>query len=392
MPATRAIVGIIFVLHVAGVLWPDLQRLLLEHGAQSPAMIDAGQWYRLITSSFLHSHDGSNVLTHALGNMFWLWIAGSQLEPQTGSGGFVALYLAGAVAGGAAAHAVGHGGVGASDAVYALLGVCAVVAVTAPGGRQQLKGWLLLLGYGLSMPLWVPDGESIGWAAHLGGLAAGLLIGVLWRLITQRTAEVTLPPVVPATVATLSLVLVMTGVVSGGPMVGAISPDVGELATFSDPGWSVDERASRLRAAFGADMITTKPSPDTPAITIDPQTFGVFEGGGLDDHAESLEVHTRQTRSARRALQAAGYRWYLVDEVGREWTSIEELEAEQGNAMPWTTPFVGDIETTDGGLIISVDLEGSAAPPPMQEAYLRVLLDEFTKAGVTAAHVRPGPS
>jgi membrane associated rhomboid family serine protease len=395
MPATRTIAAVTVAIHVAGMLSPDLQRLLFDYGAQVPELVAAGEWHRLITSAFLHSHEGSHAVSHVLFNMAWLWILGSELESRTGSAGFVAVYFATAVAGSATAHAFGHGGIGASGAIYGLLGLSAFnfVAGAAPHRWQVAKGWLVLLVYGLSMPLWAPDGERIGWAAHLGGLAAGLVIAAAWWVIVRRRNTLTLRPLVPAAVGGLSLVLLFAG-----PAVHAPVAELAAMTARSDgpygEEWYEEARETRLRAAFGDDLITADaPAHAASSITIDPHAFGVFDAGdGMYDFRASIEVQTTQTQAARRALEAAGQRWFLTDDEGREWSTIDELaeSVTDGNDWPWIPEYVSDIETTEAGLEVSVDLEGEAATPAMQETFLRVLLEEFDRAGVTTAHVRPG--
>lgn len=212
-PVTVALIAVTVTVHLAGVASPDLQAVLFEHGARLPAAVAAGDWHRLVTSAFLHSHDGALVVFHVLFNMLWVYILGRELEPRVGSAPFAALYLTTAVGGSAAAHLAGRGGVGASGAVYGLLGALFVEAVRSrngPGGRQNLRGWLWLLGFGLSMPLWAGSmWGRIGWEAHLGGLAAGMLVGFCWAAMSSRTAEIRTG--LAAGVGGLSFALVLSG-------------------------------------------------------------------------------------------------------------------------------------------------------------------------------------
>src|SRR5687767_13289815 len=49
----------------------------------------AGEWYRIVTSGFMH--DG---MIHLLFNMYVLWFMGQMLEPLFGRAKFLAVYLA----------------------------------------------------------------------------------------------------------------------------------------------------------------------------------------------------------------------------------------------------------------------------------------------------------
>ena len=47
-----------------------------------------GDWWRLITSAFLHAN-----LLHIAFNMYFLWFVGSAVETALGRGRFLAVYL-----------------------------------------------------------------------------------------------------------------------------------------------------------------------------------------------------------------------------------------------------------------------------------------------------------
>ena len=79
---------------------------------------------------------------------------------------------------------------GASGAIFGLFGAWIAFSLrirNTPAGAAQLKSMLVLLGINLVLPFFVP---GIGWQAHLGGLAAGLLIGYVWTLTDPRKPEI----------------------------------------------------------------------------------------------------------------------------------------------------------------------------------------------------------
>ena len=131
-----------------------------------------GEWYRLVTSGFLHAS-----LWHIGGNMLLLFFLGRILEPGIGTPRFVALYFVSLLAGsfGALLATPGSLTLGASGAVF---GVLAATFVIARGrGVDALAssvGILILINLAFSLGV---RGISLG--AHLGGLAAGVLCALL---------------------------------------------------------------------------------------------------------------------------------------------------------------------------------------------------------------------
>lgn len=143
---------------------------IYSHGELfGPAITNQHEYWRLITSGFLHSG-----LLHIGFNMYWLYLLGRILEPHLGSVRFAAVYLASLLAGSFGALLVSPDAhtVGASGAVFGLLGV-GLIEERARGIRflqGQFGGMILILLLFSLLP-----GISIG--GHLGGLAGGLLAG-----------------------------------------------------------------------------------------------------------------------------------------------------------------------------------------------------------------------
>lgn len=131
---------------------------------------DSGEWYRLVTSGFLHYG-----IIHIGFNMYFLYILGNQMEPQLGRVRFIALYVASLLGGSAGALLIDQGGLtaGASGAVFGLLGATAIGMYQH--GVNPLRtqiGTLLMINLGLTFFV---GGISIG--GHVGGLVAGAICG-----------------------------------------------------------------------------------------------------------------------------------------------------------------------------------------------------------------------
>lgn len=167
--------------YVLGAVSPQLNRTIFDNFALFPAAVASGEWWRLVTTAFLHSG-----VMHILFNMWALYILGPGIERQVGSAPFAGLYLASALLGSVAFAAFNTSpAVGASGAVFGLFG--AWLASSWRGrrtaaGRAQLQSIGVILGINLLLPLAVP---RIAWEAHVGGLIAGFLIALAWTQIAR---------------------------------------------------------------------------------------------------------------------------------------------------------------------------------------------------------------
>jgi membrane associated rhomboid family serine protease len=85
-----------------------------------------GEWYRLITSAFLHQPPGNGVfgLTHILFNMSSLWVLGQAVEVNLGRVRYLALYLISALGSSVLAYLISpeQPALGASGAIFGLAG------------------------------------------------------------------------------------------------------------------------------------------------------------------------------------------------------------------------------------------------------------------------------
>jgi len=136
--------------------------------------VGEGEWYRLITSGFLHARNPF----HVGFNMYILWFLGNLLEPGLGPVRFLGLYLASLLAGSFGALLLSPDAltVGASGAVFGLMG--ATFVMQRARGIDPMRsgiGPIILLNLAISF---LP-GLNISIGGHLGGLAGGALAGVL---------------------------------------------------------------------------------------------------------------------------------------------------------------------------------------------------------------------
>jgi membrane associated rhomboid family serine protease len=141
--------------------------------------VAAGDWYRLITSGFVHYG-----FLHIAFNMLILYRFGMMLEPALGRARMLALYLSALLTGSFGVMLMEPNGVtaGASGAVFGLVGAAAV-GLRLRGHNVWQSGIGPLLAVNLIFTFAIP-GVSIG--GHVGGLIGGVMVGgVMLRSPTE---------------------------------------------------------------------------------------------------------------------------------------------------------------------------------------------------------------
>jgi membrane associated rhomboid family serine protease len=136
------------------------------------AGVAVGDWYRLLSSAFLHEplNTGFGIL-HIGFNMYALYIVGPALEQMLGRGRFLAVYLVSALGGSVLFYLItppnSGPAIGASGAIFGLFGAWFVLARRLRLDARQIVMLIvinLVLGFTIS---------GIAWQAHVGGLIAG---------------------------------------------------------------------------------------------------------------------------------------------------------------------------------------------------------------------------
>ena len=143
------------------------------------AILQNGQWYRLLTSMFLHGG-----IMHLAFNMYSLWDLGglvnqiSRFQNKNSAFVFLAIYFFAGICGGLASMYFNPGtpSVGASGAIFGLIG--AVVAYALVNGQTSLLQSLTQVII-LNLIIGFSPGSNIDNSGHIGGLIGGSLIGFL---------------------------------------------------------------------------------------------------------------------------------------------------------------------------------------------------------------------
>lgn len=171
-----------------GLVGPDGMAYVYD-GSAYPGFeavgIAHGEWYRLITSAFLHQPPGQGTfgILHILLNMYSLWTLGRVVEGQLGRIRFIALYLLSALGGSVLVYLIAphSSAVGASGAIFGLGAAYFVFSKRLDydplGGRQLIIGLLV----------WMAVSAAVtSWQGHLGGLLTGGAVGLVFAYAPGR--------------------------------------------------------------------------------------------------------------------------------------------------------------------------------------------------------------
>jgi membrane associated rhomboid family serine protease len=169
---TKLLIGLnvgVYVLELAlGGTINGTNNRLFQDGVLFGPWVAGGDWWRLLTSAFLHYgpiHLGMNMLS--------LWILGGPLEAWIGRGRFLLVYVVSGLAGAAGALVLSplSPTVGASGAIFGVIG--AVVVLERQGTMVFGGSAVGLLVANLVFTFAFASFISVG--GHVGGLAGGIL-------------------------------------------------------------------------------------------------------------------------------------------------------------------------------------------------------------------------
>ena len=182
---TNLVVFIAMVLAGGAFMSFDTQTLL-AWGADYTPLTMSGQWWRLLTSMFLHGG-----LMHVLVNMYALVIVGVMLEPVLGKNRYLSAYLITGIVGSAASILTHKAtvSVGASGAIFGMYGIFLALMLTNVFPRQVRSSFLSAIILMIVMTFVTGLGGGIDNSAHAGGLLSGILIGFMLSPSLKREAE-----------------------------------------------------------------------------------------------------------------------------------------------------------------------------------------------------------
>lgn len=148
------------------------------------AVAREGQYYRMLTSAFLHS---PSFLLHIVFNMYALLTFGSQIERLVGRVHFLVLYLVAAFGGSVLSLWMNDElglSLGASGAVFGLFGAFFVMARKLRADTSQI---MVLIGINLAIGF-AAGGYIDNWA-HIGGLVAGAAVAFVYTKVPRGSSQ-----------------------------------------------------------------------------------------------------------------------------------------------------------------------------------------------------------
>ena len=170
---------------VASIVVPDYSgALFLFHRRVLPVALNGyevlskGMWWELLTSMFVHA----NIL-HITFNMLALASIGGTVEAMMGRKKLLTAYFLGGLLGGLLTIVMNPYvySVGASGALFSVIGMLAMYEYARYGSTRALS-WAVMIFVVSSFGF----GGVVNVLAHVGGLAVGLVLGLMYGLRPRR--------------------------------------------------------------------------------------------------------------------------------------------------------------------------------------------------------------
>lgn len=182
----NALIYFLMVFNGVGIFTPDTKSIL-EWGAAFLPYVQRSQWWRLLTSCFIHFG-----IVHLLFNMYALYLVGIFLEPVIGNKRFLTCYLLSGIVSTITSLYWHDDSViaGASGAIFGMYGIIIVLLLlkSFPGelNKSLLSSFLMIVVCNL-----LPGVKgNIDLVGHIGGLAAGIIFGLLISLSLKSESSI----------------------------------------------------------------------------------------------------------------------------------------------------------------------------------------------------------
>ena len=151
---------------------------LYNHTVLFGPYVAHGDWWRLVTSMFLHYS-----LLHIGFNMYALWAIGRLVEQYLGTARYIGLYFVSGLAGSAGALLqTPHTPVlGASGAIFGILGAMMILEWQVTGRLAGNAMTWIVINLVISFSF-----SGISWGGHVGGLIGGILVMLAYAHWSDR--------------------------------------------------------------------------------------------------------------------------------------------------------------------------------------------------------------
>jgi len=194
---TKLLVAINIIIFVYTLLSPNYEEIINIYGFRPIYLYTLQHLDTLLTSMFLHGG-----LEHIIGNMWFLWIFGDNVEDKLGKANYIILYLLSGIFGSILFTLTSSNpyivAIGASGAVSGVLGAYLIlfpnarIVTLVPLGYYfyriiEIRAvyyifiWFLLQAFFASVSLFALVNVRVAYWAHIGGFIIGLLFGLYGR-------------------------------------------------------------------------------------------------------------------------------------------------------------------------------------------------------------------
>lgn len=180
---------------------------IYQNGAMQGYVVADGDYWRLLTSAFLHAG-----WLHIAFNMYALYLFGPYVERALGTWRFITAYLTMAVFASVFVYVLTDPivvTIGASGAVFGLFGMAMIFLLKA---KQDISTLLVLLAINAFLSL----RGGISWQGHLGGFVIGCLLGLAFAYAPRDRRTLVQGAVLAAVwIGMIATIVVRTGQLTG---------------------------------------------------------------------------------------------------------------------------------------------------------------------------------
>jgi rhomboid protease GluP len=162
------------VAYAGGSIFNSDTRVLILLGAKVNDLISGGEYFRLVSAMFLHGG-----LMHLAVNMYSLYAIGPMVEKVYGKKKYIAIYFLAGICASIFSYSFSTSvSIGASGAIFGLLGAVLVFAIKSKGktGIGFIKSILSVIFINIIIGITLPNIDNF---AHMGGLIGGMIISFL---------------------------------------------------------------------------------------------------------------------------------------------------------------------------------------------------------------------
>lgn len=391
--ATIALVVAIGAVFGLQALWGgmDLPPLLARMGSLVPDRARAGEWWRFFSCTFLHGgplHVGLNALL--------LYMLGRSLERFVGSTRFVLIYFAAGLAGStASALFVTSQSVGASGAIWGLLGAEAALAFyprpLLPPALVGLSRRAAALNLGVNLV--ISFNPHVDLAAHVGGGVMGVAVLVSMAALGGLSSHGRAAPpvgwllrVLAGSLAAMFSVGLVVAIIGGRPWELDAAPEL-ERVTLSGSPWSVEiprGRVPRVEPDRGMSTVFGNLAYDPSVVDI---SWAPLEGAAKEREpwAELAKIASQLTELPEGLEQLIPPR--LLEDAARPARSSVTVRYRFSTEPERVQELaIGIID----GIQVSVNVSGWAGLPRAFDGLARRVLESLEPALARSLPAEPG--